>query len=194
MPSISPIVINLPPGPPDHEWIKTLLSIAAGVALSLIAAWFIEPLKVRQQRKIDAQQGRDLIYEELAGLLDSCYFAMTMPRDSAKLLLERFALNHFGYYYDERREVFYSMKDYAGLWRLKRQIDLNTRAGEIGTYGAHHQIEQLINAFDYAQEVGDIDAKKLSAARAAQREELDKNREAFVRLLNKPSIADRLEY
>jgi hypothetical protein len=90
----SPIVQVVVAGPRDNEWLKNVVSLGVGVlvgvVLGLFSALFVEPMKFRRLRKIQAAEARDLIYEELGAILASLKLAIPMGDEACKALIRHF--------------------------------------------------------------------------------------------------------
>jgi gas vesicle protein len=77
--------------PIDNEWLKNIVSLGVGVlvgiVLGLFSALFIEPMKFRRLRKIQAAEARDLIYEELGAIFASLKLSIPMGDEACKALI-----------------------------------------------------------------------------------------------------------
>jgi hypothetical protein len=88
-----PIVQVVVSAPPDKEWLKLLASLGVGVIvgviLGFISALFLEPLKVKKLRKIQASEARELIYEELGAIFTALKLTLSMGDEACSALVKR---------------------------------------------------------------------------------------------------------
>jgi gas vesicle protein len=89
----SPIVQIVVTGQHDSEWLKNIVplgvGVLVGVVLGLFSALFVEPMKFRRLRKIQAAEARDLIYEGLGAIFASLKLSLPMGDEACKALIRR---------------------------------------------------------------------------------------------------------
>jgi hypothetical protein len=102
------------------EWVKILASALAGVAAGVL----IEPLRHRMELTILARDGHKAIYDELARVYVT---VSTIGRTRASTtdtvdLVRSIRLDAFEFYYGQRREAFYQIKDWSDLLYTCRSL------------------------------------------------------------------------
>jgi hypothetical protein len=154
--------------PIDNEWLKNVVSLGVGVlvgiVLGLFSALFIEPMKFRRLRKIQAAEARDLIYEELGAILASLKLSIPMGNEACKALIRRFPNQRYDFYFKDRREVFYAIPKAQGIWGLHAQLLLNREPETEAKYGAVHCVREMIAAFDFAMSEREVDKERIERA------------------------------
>jgi hypothetical protein len=87
----SPIVQIVVTGPHDNEWLRNIVSLGVGVligvVLGLFSALFIEPMKFRRLRKIQAREASELIYGELGAIFAALKLSLPMGDEACKALI-----------------------------------------------------------------------------------------------------------
>ena len=152
------------PAPPTHEWLKTLVSVGVGVTVGVISALFVEPWKLKRLRRIDAERAEEAIYDELGMVLAGLQSTALMEDRHCEPLMTRLKTDRYDFYFKERREVFYAMKDNLGIYRLHGQIGLNLEPEKVAKYGPKHTVIELIRAFEYSMKVNEINRSRVMAA------------------------------
>jgi len=150
--------------PPSYEWLKTLASVGVGVAVGVISALFIEPWKLKRLRRIDAERAEEAIYDELGMILACLQSTAPMEDKHCEPLMTRLKADRYEFYFKERREVFYAIKDSQGIYRLHGQIALNLEPEKVAKYGPKHTVIELISAFEYSMKVDEISRKRVMEA------------------------------
>src|ERR1017187_6788822 len=157
----SPIVQIVVTGPHDNEWLKNIVSLGvgvlAGVVLGLFSELFVEPIKFRRLRKIQAREARHLIYGELGAILASLKLSRPMGDDACGKLIKRFPIQRYDFFFRERREVFYAIPESQGIWSLHRQLEINREPETVAKYGTQHSVSEMIHAFEFAMDEGKVD-------------------------------------
>ena len=188
MPPCPAPIIQMLPAAHDSEWLKTLVSLALGVILGVISAFVLEPAKVKRLRRIEAELGEDIIYDEIGMVLNGLRAAVnaTLPKSAHDLHIKRFKLEKYDYYYGQRREVFYAMKDNLGLWRLRSQVALMVSDEQVAKYGAKNATEEIIKIIEYLVLVKDIDGERIKAAEDKYRRTAEGQIDQFTEFMYRP--------
>jgi hypothetical protein len=185
----SPVVQVVVTAPPDHEWLKLIVSLGVGVIvgviLGVVSALFLEPMKVNQLRKIQADEARELIYEELGAILIALNLTLPMGDPACKALLKRLPTQRYDYYFKDRREVFYAIPDYHAVWALHAQLGLNREPEAIAKYGAKHAVGEMLSAFEFAMAEGEVDKKLIETAQKKHRAKADEQSERLMNHIRK---------
>jgi len=181
----SPIVQVVVTAPPDSEWLKLFVSlgvgIVVGVILGVVSALFLEPMKVKKLRKIQADEARELIYDELGAIFTALNLTLRMGDEACAVFLKRMPTQRYDYYFKDRREVFYAIPDYHGVWALHAQLGLNREPETIAKYGAKHAVGEMLSAFEFAMAEGEVDKELIEMA---QKKHLAKADEQGGRLMD----------
>lgn len=155
-------------GSHDNEWIKNIVSLGVGVLvgviLGLFSALLVEPMKFRRLRRIQAAEARDLIYKELGAILASLKLTIPMGDDACKALIKRFPNQRYDFYFKDRREVFYAIRKAHGIWSLHSQLSLNRESEAVAKYGAVHCVKEMLAAFEFAMNEGEVDKERVDSA------------------------------
>lgn len=154
----------IPPSLPNYEWLKTLVSVGVGLVIGVVSALFIEPMKVKRIRKLDGQFAEESIYVELGQMLTAFRTTLLLEEKHCVPLVERVKFEKYDYYFGQRREVFYAMPDNVGIRRLHGQIALNLEPDKVKKYGAKHTIQELVNAFEWGMQCGELSKQRIEAA------------------------------
>jgi hypothetical protein len=112
------------------------VGVLVGVLLGLFSALFVEPMKFRRLRKIQAAEARELIYQELGAIFASLKLSLPMGDEACKALIRRFSNQRYDFYFKDRREVFYAISECQGIWSLHRQLEMNREPETVAKYGA----------------------------------------------------------
>jgi len=77
-----PIPALIPCVAPDHEWLKNvaavMVGLVVGLAVGVISALYVEPLKARRMKKLDAELAEESIYDELGQMIAGFRTALLM--------------------------------------------------------------------------------------------------------------------
>ena len=181
----SPIVQVVVTAPHDNEWLKLIVSLGvgviAGVILGVLSALFLEPMKVKKLRKIQADETRELIYEELGAIFTALKLTLPMGDAACVAFVKRMPTQRYDYYFKDRREVFYAIPDYHGVWALHAQLGLNREPEAIAKYGAKHAVGEMLSAFEFAMNEGEVDKELIETV---QKNQLAKADEQGSRLMD----------
>jgi hypothetical protein len=168
----------------DNELLNTLISLCigviAGVILGVVSALFLEPMKVRKLRKIQADEAREFIYEELGAIFTALNLALPMGDAACALLVKRLPTQRYDYYFKDRREVFYAIPDYHAIWALHAQLQLNREPEVLAKYGARHAVGEMLSAFEFAMNEEEVNKELIEEIR---KEKLAKADEQGDRLI-----------
>jgi hypothetical protein len=168
----SPIVQVVVSAPPDNEWLKLIASLGigviVGVVLGVLSALFLEPMKFKKLRKIQADEARELIYEELGAIFTALNLTLQMGDAACVALVKRMPTQRYDYYFKDRREVFYEIPDYHGIWALHGQLGLNREPEAVAKYGAKHAVGEMLSAFEFAMNEGEVDKEFIEAVQKRQ--------------------------
>jgi hypothetical protein len=138
-------------------------------------------MKVRRLRKIQASEARELIYEELGAIFTALNLTLPMGDAACAAFLKRMPTQRYDYYFRDRREAFYAIPDYHGVWGLHAQLGLNREPEAIAKYGPRHAIGEMLSAFEFAMSEGEVDKELIEAV---QRKQLAKADEQGDRLMD----------
>jgi hypothetical protein len=127
-------IINLPPAPPNHEWLKILASALAG----LLAGVMLEPLKRKLQWEHDMSK-------MLNAVLTDYRIVELNVRDWEKHYkgTPEFNLPGFKYYWENKRDLFYETMELQILVALAQTMDMFKRLAEIGETGGEDLATKL---------------------------------------------------
>jgi len=145
----------------DNEWLKNVAALVIGLLVGVFSALFIEPLKVSRQKKIDAMFGEAQLYDELGQTLAGFRVTLAMPDKFSIPLVQRVKFDKYDFYYGQRRELFYAMRDNVGIYQLHAQYALILRPESIAKYGAKHCVEELVSACEWSMKSGWLSKKRL---------------------------------
>lgn len=137
----------------------TDVGVLVGVILGLFSALFVEPTKFRRLRRIQAGNARDLTNEELGAILASLKLSLPMGDDVCNALIRHFPIQLYDFFFKDRREVFYAIPECQGIWSLHRQLEMNREPETVAKYGARHSVKEMIHAFEFAMNEGEVDNK-----------------------------------
>ena len=170
-------VVQIISTPHDSEWIKNVVSLGVGVIvgviLGVVSALFLEPMKLKKLRRIQAHEARELIYEELGAIFTTLNLTLRMGDAACALFVKRMPTQRYDYYFKDRREVFYAIPDYHGVWALHAQLALNRETEAISKYGARHAVGEMLSAFEFSMSEGEVDKELIEAVQKRQLEKAD---------------------
>ena len=168
----TPIVQILPPTH-DSEWVKNVVLLVIGAILGIASALFVEPIKVKLLRKLDAARAKELIYDELGGVLAALKATTTFGEEQCAKAVRRMTFQRYDFYFNDRREVFYTIPLNKGLWTLRAQIELNREPDTVKRNGAKHALDEIINAFEFSMNEGEVDSELIKSAEAKHNKKAD---------------------
>ncbi|MES2392958.1 MAG: hypothetical protein V4555_15030 [Acidobacteriota bacterium] len=146
-------IINLPPAPPNHEWLKILASAGLGLLAGLIA----DPVKNHLQRRHDAKVVMSAIEADLKALLNLSFEYREQGVDDVNFWPIA-AIPAYTHFKESRGDLFYEHKNLAKLGQacegLLHQIRANQRGSSFGNLdGFQFQIAFALNDWVIRQRV-----------------------------------------
>ena len=124
-------IINLPPAPENHDWLKMIVSAALG----FIAAICLEPIKNKIQRRHSAKLAKRMIKSDLVRLLERAYHyeRQDMERDNFWPSADIPAYSHFK---SASPNLFYEEKDMHLFGGKCERLHNAIRTGQTQPYSA----------------------------------------------------------
>lgn len=160
------------------EWVKIVLGTCSGLAVGVVGALLLEPLKQRVLRRGRAKKARREIYRELGYLY---FFFVLMTEGSVtdpQALLEDhiryLRLDAYEYYYNQQREVFYDIPDWIALKNMRELLDETRHEMVRNARDADDTIEDVLRAFTSSYQVAGLDLDELKKHAGIWELELEK--------------------
>ena len=124
-------IINLPPSPPSHDWIKILISSTLGLLAGLIA----EPTRGAMQSRINMMRMANAIRFDF-WQLDNHMKLLKIDANSL-VFWQDVELPAFNYYWEKNREQFYTNQNLQAIMiicfdvkRLRSSVEKGEQTGD----------------------------------------------------------------
>jgi hypothetical protein len=156
-------IINIPPPPENHDFLKTIVAATLGLIAGLVA----EPLKAMIMRWFTIRRIVDALYRELAGIYDDLEIQMNVGDAMSRMgmnLLDHRSSVIFNHYYKENNELFLEEKRLSELSSVF--TDLQIIAGMLEADATHSaRAAELKDRLDMAISIRTLDGNRLDRLR-----------------------------